>query len=512
MPHSQIIQKSRLQWKQVEKALHSRFHFDGLRPGQEEVIRSILDGKNTLAIMPTGSGKSLCYQLPALQLRGTTIVVSPLISLMKDQHEKVEEKGIAAVELNSTIGAAETRAGMDRISNAEAELLYVTPERFSRSEFVEQMQKMNINFVVIDEAHCVSQWGHDFRPAYLGIGETLRHIGQPPLLALTATASEEVVDDIQKQLGLKELAVFRSSVLRENLNFEAQYLNTPSEKMQAVLALVREMQDSSGIIYTATVQAAKQVHEFLKDQGVGSILYHGKLKAREREAHQNEFMNHTPRLMIATNAFGMGIDKADIRYVIHFQFPASLDAYYQEAGRAGRDGAKARCILLYLKRDKCTQSLFLSGKYPRAEEVAQVYSTLQDFARKNLSANRETLGSHLPPHFSQKKVSVILSLLKQTKILKEIKRTGFKLLKADLVPSAVDALAQVYAARAERDRTKLNDVIIYAQTALCRWQNILRYFNEESALETCGHCDNCLVPGRQHLRSESEELAKLVPA
>lgn len=479
----------------IKKTLREQFQIPGLRPGQEQVIRSLLNGQNTLAIMPTGAGKSLCYQVPALYLTGTTIIVSPLISLMKDQREKMEDFGLEAFEFNSTLSSKKIQENFEKL-NAESEdqeqFIYTTPERLENPEFLESLKQISIDFVVIDEAHCVSQWGHDFRPAYLSIARFLKEIGQPPVLALTATATPEVVEDIQKQLDLKDLKVFRAGLERDNLFLEAQHFENEDQKKEALLHFLKEHQ-GSGIIYAATVKAVEEIHEFLSENSIDSLMYHGKLKASLREQNQNEFMNNSPRLMVATNAFGMGIDKSDIRFVVHFHFPGSLEAYYQEAGRAGRDGEFSDCLLMYLKKDKSTQSLFLARKYPTMEELTLLYRSLQRQTQKGTKAvAKADIETELK--VPSRKLAVLLSFLKQLEVVKEPKRGHYRLVQQNLNEAQLLHISDSYRERTEKDQAKLKQVIIYAQSALCRWKMMMDYFQEETEWTHCHHCDNCLHP------------------
>jgi ATP-dependent DNA helicase RecQ len=316
-----------------DSVLRNTFGIRRLRPGQRDVIDSVLSGADTFALMPTGAGKSLCYQLPAMQLPGMVLVVSPLISLMRDQLAKLEELGIPAVQVNSALNREQESAALDAIAGGRCRTIFATPERLTQREFIELLQRQKIGLFVVDEAHCVSQWGHDFRPAYLDLATAIRALGKPPVLALTATATEDVISDIVKQLGLSRPRIINTGIYRKNLRYSVVQVTSDKEKLEQLLELAGRHQ-GSGIIYTATVAAVEQLHAALAERGASVTLYHGRLNAKDRQHNQDQFMQGDARLMVATNAFGMGIDKPDIRFIIHYQMPANLEAYYQESGRA----------------------------------------------------------------------------------------------------------------------------------------------------------------------------------
>ncbi len=488
----------------LRRSLRDTFGFDELRSGQHEVITRVLAGRPTLAIMPTGAGKSLCYQLPALHLEGTTVVVSPLISLMKDQAGKLEEAGVAAEQLNSAQKASEQDASMERIAQSSSDIVFATPERLADPEFRAALAAQGVALLVVDEAHCISQWGHDFRPAYLEIGAAIEALGHPTVLALTATATAEVVDDIRHQLNMPLLEVVNTGMYRPNLELQVKQVTSDAEKAQCLLETLRTI-PGDGIVYTSTVKVCVEVFERLRDAGESVTIYHGKLPAAERNANQDAFMSGAKRVMVATNAFGMGIDKPDIRYVIHYQMPGSVQAYYQEAGRAGRDGAPADCILVYDRKDRHVQQFFLARRYPLVADLVHVIEALEIAPDGSSLPELAARIAGMPKN----RLSVTLSLLRDGGLATCTAAHGWRRTRREATAANLGGLASDYAHKAERDQEALERMVFFAQTGFCRWKVLLEGFDETlpDGADRCGCCDNCV-----RLASEVvEQLDEPVP-
>ncbi|HEX2545616.1 MAG TPA: RecQ family ATP-dependent DNA helicase [Ramlibacter sp.] len=474
--------------RRVRTVLRDTFGLSRLRSGQSAVIERVLAGENTIAVMPTGAGKSLCYQLPALLMEGRTVVISPLIALMKDQCESLRALGIAAVQVNSGIDSEEAHAAEQAVADGSARIIMTTPERLAEPGFLDKLMVHPVSLLAIDEAHCISQWGHDFRPAFLEIAHLLPRLGKPVVLALTATATDEIAEDICKQLGIPREGVVNTSAYRPNLDLRVVPVAKEDDKLAQVLKLVRGTQ-GSGIVYTATVKAAAAVYEALlaADESVG--LYHGKLPAAERTAAQEAFMKSERRVMVATNAFGLGIDKADIRFVLHYQLPATLESYYQEAGRAGRDGEVARCTLLFLRGDKAIQQFFMAGRYPGEEDASAIVHALRDKPAEGAAWTLPLLQAKVGR--PKAKLQVALGLLRKDKIVTQSRDGTLKLAAKQASGGRLRELTEGYGKKRDLDREALERMVFYAQTGVCRWRVLLDHLEGEAPFERCEHCDNC---------------------
>jgi ATP-dependent DNA helicase RecQ len=356
----------------AREALNRHFGFSDFREGQDEVIEAILGGEDAVVVMPTGGGKSLCYQLPALLREGTTIVVSPLIALMKDQVDALEQREIAATFINSSIGLDEQTARIRALRRGDYKLVYIAPERFRSERFVSTLAETRVSLLAVDEAHCISEWGHDFRPDYRRLGAAAESLGRPQIVALTATATPEVRADIAAQLGLGDARHFIAGFDRPNLSLRVLQTSSERDKVRSSVEIIRSSA-GSGIVYAATRKAVEAVAAKLSQAGIRATAYHAGLDDRSRNAAQDAFMSGEIEAIVATNAFGMGIDKPDIRFVIHYHLPGSIEAYYQEIGRAGRDGLPAHCTLLFNYADTRFQQFFIDGSHPSPELIADVY-------------------------------------------------------------------------------------------------------------------------------------------
>ena len=461
-----------------------RFGFE-LRPGQEEAIRSVLGGRDTLVVMPTGAGKSAIYQIAGVLLAGPTVVVSPLVALQRDQVEGLEELGVGgASEVNATLAAAERREAFENLEEEELEFVFLAPEQFGNEETLARVREAAPSLFVVDEAHCVSEWGHDFRPDYLRLRAVAEALGRPTVLALTATAAPPVREEIVERLGMKEVEVVVRGFDRPNLWLGVESFHEEEAKTEALLARV-ERAAKPGIVYAATRKGAEEVAARLAARGVHAAPYHAGLKVSERHAVQEAFMGDELEVVVATIAFGMGIDKPNVRFVFHHDVSESVDSYYQEIGRAGRDGERAEAILFYRPQDLGLRRFFAAG--PRldaadAERVAEVAA-----AGGGGLALEEVAGK---AGVSESKTAAVLSRLEDAGAV-DVEPTG------EVTPAeganlaeAGEEVERAQERRRELDRSRVEMMRGYAELRDCRREYLLNYFGEEFQAP-CGCCDNC---------------------
>jgi ATP-dependent DNA helicase RecQ len=475
-----------LEGEALVSALREHFGYQAFRPGQESIVRSVLGGRPTIAILPTGGGKSLCYQLPALLLPGTTVVVSPLVALMKDQVDALNARGVQATFINSSLSESERSERQVVLRRGGWRLVYVAPERFRSNSFLQSMAQVHCPLLAVDEAHCISAWGHDFRPDYQRLSQARTQLSAERVLALTATATPEVRRDIASALQMQDPRIFVAGFDRPNLFIEVDRVSGDREKLGRIFALARK--GEPGLIYAATRKNVEKVVAAMRAAGLQALAYHAGLEDEQRSAVQDAFVRGEVPVVVATNAFGMGVDKPDIRFVAHFDVPRSLEAYYQEIGRAGRDGQPSIAVLLFNYADVLMQRRMIESSYSEPGFVRRVWEE----ARRSPDGRSDAIARGLGAHPAE--VQSALKLLESAGHLERRRGAGsdFVVLTRQVGPGELAVPFDLAAQRVARERQMLDRLVRFTDTASCRRHNLLRYFGESEMRGSCGSCDCCV--------------------
>jgi ATP-dependent DNA helicase RecQ len=501
----------------LTRLLREQFGLEEFRLGQRAAIETVLGNKDVLVVMPTGSGKSMIYQVAALASTGTALIVSPLIALMKDQVDKLQTLGLQATFINSSLSSAEQQRRIEKLSRGDYKLVYIAPERLRNSAFLNALREARVSLLAVDEAHCISQWGHDFRPDYLNLGHMRQALDSPTTVALTATATPEVQDDIVRQLGLKETTRrVVTGFVRSNLVFQAKFtpdLRSKQNALRKVLATVR----GAGIIYVGTRREAEELSTTLEAEfRVPTYVYHGGMERSQRSTVQDAYLHDANAVMIATNAFGMGVDRPDVRFVVHYSIPGTLEAYYQEAGRAGRDGRLAHCVLLYAPQDRNLQEWFIENDSPSRNELMSLHKAIlarvKDEGIAKVSPDELIRATRL----FEVKLRVGLSQLERYDAISRLRDDSFgiHIKPGELNEDILDSIQHDVKQWRLRKRQKLDKMISYAETTTrCRQQMLVEHFGETEPVNARPCCDFHIREAKGEAHPDFKKMAaELKPA